>query len=242
MGIKYLFIMSELRQMSNYLGLVKTLLDEQKSSKLTKAEESKNLLVVERSFGDLIDNWDKLRAEDDSLQSEYDLVEDFPRRLYSSFVTSWYSFVEDQLLGICDSLSLEVSLKAREEKSFGKGIYRAKTFLAEAAHYQICEEIWQELTLIGKIRNIIVHRGGIIPHLLSKASDISRIMPIKTKSGKTYNLQIDESLWNYITKHSIDDLTGTFYINLNFEYCEHLVKLGIDLFSNIYCDLELSKT
>lgn len=233
--------MSELRQMSSYLGLVKRLLDEQKSSKLTKVEESKNLLVTEHSFSNLIDNWDKLQEEDDSLQSEYDLLEDFPRRLYSSFVTSWYSFVEDQLLGICDSLNLEISLKAREEKSLGKGIYRAKTFLLEAAHYQIREEIWQELTSIGKIRNIIVHRGGIIPHSLSMASDISRIVLIKTKSGKTYNLQIDESLWNYITKHSIDDLTGTFYINLNYEYCEHLVKLGVDLFSNIYCDLEITK-
>jgi len=241
MGIKYFFITSELNQMSNYLGQIKSLLEEQTADFLTKVEKPRSLDGSESQFSGLLADWDKLRQEEEYDESEYSLLEDFPRRLYSSFVTSWYSFIEDQLLGICDSLNLRISLKPREESSFGKGIFRAKRFLADGANYHIREEIWVELTLIGKMRNIIVHRGGIIPHLPTHLDDKSHKLRVKAGSNKTYDLQIDEALWNYIKKHSIGDLTGTFYINPTYEYCEHLVKLGVDLFSYIYCDLELSK-
>ena len=87
-----------------------------------------------------------------------ELSEDFPRILFSSFVVSWYSFVEDHLISFCRKRNLNILISIEDNEHYGSGIRRAHKFLNRSAEYQIDNEHWRELILIGKVRNKIVQQ------------------------------------------------------------------------------------
>jgi hypothetical protein len=169
--------------------------------------------------------------------NEDDFIEvssDFPRLLFSSFVVSWYSFVENHLIDFCRSRNFKISVSIQDNEHYGEGIRRAYSFLDRAAEYKIDNEHWQELTRIGKMRNKIVHNGG---RLSFSPFDVpNNRIPVKVAGDVTYYLHIEEDLYRYFQTHDLLEFTGLFHITPTLEYCKHLVKFGLEFFRKLYKD------
>ena len=72
----------------------------------------------------------------------------------ASFVIMWYSLVERRLIELCKTLNL---LK-KQKKTLGV-IYRVYKLLNDSIDYRVEQLFWEELQIIGRLRNIIVHNG-----------------------------------------------------------------------------------
>ena len=187
---------------------------------------------------------------DDEKEGFYDAYEDefieagadFPRLLFSSFVVSWYSFVENQLISFCKSQELKISISIQDNEYYGEGIRRAYNFLNRAVGYQIDNEHWKELIRIGKTRNKIVHNGGRLPYSNFNVPNngvpvtIDDYLSIPIKEEVILYLQIEEDLYKYLQTHQLLEFSGLFQITPTYEYCEHLVKFGLEFFGKLYKD------
>lgn len=218
----------ELNQMSGYLKVFKTAI----------ADYIQKLETMDPYYG----HESHLSDEDkDLLYNAYfdefsSMLGDFPRRLYSSFVISWYSFVEETLVKICDDLNQPIekgkeSLIKRLEKSFNK------------ASYRFDPDQRQELLLINKIRNIIVHDGGKFLTSLKYDKETCKTTLIKIRhENEDYYVNMSPNLNKYMEEHDILAYYGTFFIKPSHEYCEHLVAFGRDMFEDIFNKLNLLDT
>jgi len=210
------------------------------------------LYVLSNSLKDFerkLEDWytaDELDNMDDEQQDQYEryidiygsVLGDFPRRIYSAFLVSWYSFVEDALEHLCMDLNLTVSIRFQEQEKLGSGILRAKRFLSETGHIEIVKEDWLELDFIRRIRNQIVHDGGKFPRSLDRPDNNAQTILIKEEET-SYHVTIDNALYEYLELHSLHHFYGTLIVNPSLEYCQHLVSFGQRFFSKILSDLKL---
>src|SRR5271157_134621 len=90
------FIDYELDQMSRYLTMAKQSLAEE-LKKLESDFESKLDDDVEEEF-----------LVDDYTDKSIELEQDYPKLVYGSFIVAWYSFIEQNLLDICESNNLHI--------------------------------------------------------------------------------------------------------------------------------------
>jgi len=144
MKFKDLFAVDyEIDQLSKYLNLTKSAVDENTRRFLNwRKDQIKDLSEDEVSQSNGVN------------EDEYnEIVYGFPRLLYSSFVITWYSFIEHQLMDTCRKSSLRLSVSVDDNERFGNGLDRARAFLLRAKKYQIKNEHWDELKRIGKVRN-----------------------------------------------------------------------------------------
>jgi hypothetical protein len=96
MNIRYLLIRFELEQMERYLELLQSSI----SQRFSELEvDYKNQMWIGLSKEEAI------RLEDHYTDQLFEVARDFPRGLLSSFIVAWYSFVEQELLDICEQLS-----------------------------------------------------------------------------------------------------------------------------------------
>lgn len=108
------------------------------------------------------DHWRYYHAH---IYSEFDEIEqDLPSVLRSSVLVHVYSVFEYILNQLCELYrnKKELSLSMKDLKH--DGIMRAKVYLkkvAEAAFDAEGQE-WNQIVLINKIRNILVHSGGVL--------------------------------------------------------------------------------
>ncbi|MCU0491369.1 MAG: hypothetical protein MUD01_07270 [Chloroflexaceae bacterium] len=219
-------IESELEQMHNYLNTVHSLLEEHVQKFTTSMDEAANH----------VSDKEKDRFDDYYSDTLWEL-DSFPKQLYSSFVVSWYSFVEHQLIHLCERLDLTITVRIQDRKDLGTGIHRAKKFLKEAKDYTIDNEHWKELNSIAKIRNKIAH-GSIEFSLLV---DQSTTNPVEiTRNGETYYIEIEQDLYRYLDERGIFVSESRPSINITFDYCQHLVTFGKIFFSKIGQDLKLT--
>lgn len=158
---------------------------------------------------------------------------DFHRRLYSTFLISFYSFVEDNLLKLCEDSNLPIETKP------GKGIWGARDRIQNNTLYQFDPEQWKELTLINKTRNQLVHNGGRFTYSLEKANDQKNYVLVN-QNEEDYYVYIEGNLYEYLKKHGLIHFYGTFFIKPSPEYCEHLVAFGKSLFENLFEGLGLT--
>ena len=107
-----------------------------------------------------IGGWENADSEDDFLSA----TQEFPQLLLLSFIVIWYSFVEQNLLELCEELKLRISFGAKENENFDKGIRRARKFLLRGRNYEIDADHWRELIEISRLRNYIVHDGKRITY------------------------------------------------------------------------------
>ncbi|MBU1662117.1 MAG: hypothetical protein KKD28_11675, partial [Chloroflexi bacterium] len=190
---------------------------------------------------------DDLTDMDEDAEIDYDqylehfasVLGDFPRRIYSSFIVSWYSIIEDMLFQLCEDLGLGISVTVQDTIRLGTGIQRSRLFLAEAANYTIDNDPWQELTKIQKVRNKIVHAGGRFAYSRDVPNGDSGAIPVPVNGETIYYLYAEKSLYRYLDKHELLKFYGTFFINPSFEYCSHLVMFGEHFFTKILHDLKL---
>jgi hypothetical protein len=219
----------ELGQMAGYLKVLKTsLVDYQEKLEIVELPSSQEVLEDDEAN-------DRFNAWFDEMSS---IQGDFPRRLYSSFVVSWYSIVEDTLLKLCDDLNLQIDYELKTEKKFSKGIWCARDLLQTCCSFQFDPKQWQELTLINKIRNQVVHNRGTFTHFIEKPEKLSRFVLLKQDDTDCY-IDIDKNLYNYLINHELLSFYKTYFIWPTPEYCEYLVTFGHSLFDNVFRGLNL---
>jgi hypothetical protein len=228
-NVGHWLISNELEQMGRYLDLLHSAINENHKQFVASIEQ-----ITSTMSEDEVENFYAFN-EDDFIE----VSADFPRLLFSSFVVSWYSFVEIHLMNFCKYRNLKISISIQDNENYGEGIRRAYNFLNRAAGYQIDNVHWQELTRIGKTRNKIVHNNGRLP--FSPYASSSNSVPVKVHEDITYYLQIDQDLYGYLQTHNLLKFTGLFYIAPNFEYCKHLVQFGLSFFEKLYKDFGQDK-
>lgn len=229
LNIGYWLISYELGQMGRYLDLLHSAINE-------------NQKQFETSIEKITSTMSKNEKEDFYAFNEDDFIEvnaDFPKLLFSSFVVSWYSFVEIHLINFCKYRNLKISISIQDNENYGEGIRRAYNFLNRATNYQIDNVHWQELTRIGKTRNKIVHNNGRLSFSLYEG--LSNSIPVKVDKDITYYLQIEQDLYGYLQTHNLLEFTGLFYLAPTFDYCKHLVQFGLSFFEKLYKDFEQDK-
>ena len=169
----------ELDQMSRYLSLIQASLSQRLEEIEAAYREDMTDEMTERKYSILEDHYTDQFLE---------VGRDFPQRLLSSFVVAWYSFVEQQLLDICEYLELRVTIGPKDNKNFGKGIRRARRFLLEVGQYEIHPPHWQELIEIGWLRNFIVHEGTRV--MSSYYPSEEGIAELQSDNGDTFYFPI----------------------------------------------------
>ena len=222
--IDELLINIELRQMSRYLGMVKRSL----SNELQKLDETYRLEIEQD-----VETFEEADEVEHHYQDQFaELETSFPTMIFGSFVVAWYSFVEQKLLDICERRELRLSISAKENGNFGKGIWRAKKIF-DANGYKISNNHWQELVKINRLRNFIVHTGYNVPPKQDVEFDLVNDSNLWERDISDYS--ISEDLAVYLKNHSmITAVHFLRYITPTIEYCEHLVDFGEDFFENLF--------
>lgn len=221
----------ELEQMSRYLGLIQASLGEHVNDIEAAYHED--------MAGEMTD--DEYYVLQDHYTDEFlEAGRDFPQHLLSSFVVAWYSFVEQQLIDICENLNLRIAIRPRENRNLGKGIRRARRFLLEASGYEIHPLHWQELVEVARLRNLIVHTGTRIAGSYLRADE--ETVALQSDVGSTFYFPISQALFRYLQKHDLVDHSGMFVdIIPSFDYCRYLVGFGKELFTKLHTDLSPSE-
>lgn len=163
----------------------------------------------------------------------------FPSLLLTSFIIAWYSFVEQELTKLCKDLRLTITISPGEKTNIETGIRLARRFLLQSKHYKIDDNHWQELTKIGRLRNVLVHEGTRFVWTFQKPS--GQYVPYKIpldSQGTVYIKNLGGDHFQYLQKHKIIERSGIFFeIRPSFEYCKYLVEFGLEVFSKLYSDL-----
>jgi hypothetical protein len=228
-AVLYSLLEIEFNQMSRYLEILPSLLNSYKQE-LVDAVEQKAEELDEDSKHDFYESYQDDFAE---------LEEVFPGFLLNGFIVTWYSFVEQQLIELCDARKLTIAVSIRDRDRLDDGIKRAYKFLSKAANYRIENGAWQELQIIGWLRNHIAHSGDKwVPHSRKKPSGESVEVKEKdplTMEEYTVYVKVDKETLRYLQKHSL--ISDRFLLTPSVEYCEYLVRFGKGFFKKIYKDI-----
>jgi hypothetical protein len=166
------------------------------------------------------------------------LEKSFPHLFYSSFVMSWYSFIETSLLRICMDYDLRIEITAQDRGLSESGIYRAKKFLRDAAGYAIDETHWRELQAIHFVRNKLVHEQGMVSTYSDRPDDDSR-HHYEAVEGFPFYVEVDNHRLQYLQRFSLLVYKGpTFILVPSLNFCQHLVDFAREMLHKIYGDLE----
>jgi len=153
-----------------------------------------------------------------------------PTIFYSSFIVTWFSFVEANLLEICKKLDFKVTIGVKEKIDIRDGVDRARAFLSKGAGYNFEKNIWDEIIFIRKIRNIIVHHQGRIDYSYFKTEQNAvRLKPF----GDEIYIPIDKNFLEYLENNNLYNIFEYFEICPNHGYCQHLVNLAKELFNDL---------
>ncbi len=156
----------------------------------------------------------------------------FPSIFFSSFVVTWFSFLEVNLLEICKRLDLKVTIGVQEKVDIRDGIDRARTFLIKGANYTFKKDVWEELDFIRKMRNIIIHEQGRIDYTFSEPKEKNRVVELKPFDDVIY-VQIEKNFFNYLQSYNVYDAFDYFYIRPNQAYCQYLITFAKELFNDL---------
>ncbi len=228
-GNRLWLIEYDLDRMGSYISHIHKLL----STELEQFERETEEFAASLSEADRDDFYEYKSEEYQGLKT------DMPRQMYASFVVSLYSFVEDELLRVCDLTKATINVGVRDQKDLGKGINRARMFLKEGKGYEIDQRHWQELTDLNKLRNRLAHGSADLKRFIEKPKlDNAQYVTLNVDDEEHY-VQIQNSLYNYLRRHNMLGYNGTYYISPSIEYCKQLVDFGKQLFRKIYADLKI---
>ena len=227
-------VLASFDQMQRFLYLTKSALDQA----ITDSTLAMGKFAV--------DDYHKEQGEEirDLLRDEFIEVNyQFPRLLYSNFLAGWYSFIEHNLVQLCDDLQLTVNIKIRERDESGIGVQRARRFLKEAAKYELPDEMWQELNKIRQVRNKIVHENGELISFATEPSNekttLLHLDPMYEDDPELVYVRIESNLLQYIESNALYRYEGRLYIDPTFDYCLGLVDFGKCIFTEIWTGLNL---
>jgi hypothetical protein len=154
----------------------------------------------------------KEEAEIEHYDNQITELGELSKLFYSSFVMMWYSMIESYMWDLCICLDL------KKETERNEGIVKTKDLLLRQKKYEIDPHDWTELNGIRLLRNKLIHSG---PNLS---------IP-KKKSTK------DTELLKYLTNHNLYNNCDKSTIELNSDYCKHLIQFGEKSMKKLYQDL-----
>ena len=222
----------ELKQIERYLDHINSTI-----------EENKGKLSEDLEIGAKELNGDERHEYIENYRDEIDEFEvDMPRILFSGVLITWFSFIENHLADICSKSELKISIGFDDKWRSTEGMWRAHDFLSKGAGYQIDNSMWEKLTKISKIRNIIVHRDGKLEFSFEDdTGDMIRLRLLGNTFVYTSDLgdsKKGRSLASYLEKEKLTRYSQFLYIFPNYAYCKSLISFGIDFLGKIYEDLE----
>lgn len=166
------------------------------------------------------------------------LNRDFPRCLYSGFVTTWYSFVEFSLLNLCEMLNLRIEVSAFDKPMRAIGGPRARKFLQEALDYTVPPRYWQEVSFVRRTRNRLVHELGRVRAGRIQPEEEARYVE-RAIEGEVFYLPLDQNLANYLDRHQLLDFIGPYFlIRPDYEFSSHLIEFADEMFHTIQQDID----
>jgi hypothetical protein len=166
----------------------------------------------------------------DTFQSLYG---DYQRRYNCSFLVSWYSFVEYNLLRLCNDCGFGTESKMKRPN---KGI-RLGNELLGYQNIPITGSDWSELVLINKIRNQIAHNGGL--YSIQRSSIKSSTDQNNYELLKTINK--DKNLIEYLGRKNLIRLSeDVAYIFPDSNYCDNLIGFGKRIFEKLFLAIGLT--
>ena len=226
---RYWLLTQELDQMSRYITLIHSHLQETSGS-------FENYLEIQ--VADLPEE-EREASYNDYYKHIVEFRDEFPGRFYSSFVISWYSFAENELFRLCEFLNLKITISIHDSESYGSGIKRAYRFLEAAKEYKVDNTHWVEFTNVRRVRNILVHKRGKLGFSLTKPSDTRKFVSMNVDDDVAYFVLVDNTFYGYLISHNMLGIRGGPHIMPTFDYCRHLIDFGLELFSTLYRDMEL---
>jgi hypothetical protein len=191
---------------------------------------------LQHEFWDIVDSGMeldfefRLELEEYHLLSSREMKSEFLKGkpfFYASFVMMTYSFIERHLIEICFHIQTEDGLLFSDKRLKGKGVQRASLFLEKMMGYKIDESTWEELMLVRRLRNNLVHLGYDVG--VHQGEDLEKLY----ENGIS---NLDQDLVEYLTKWKVFRLPS---IILDFEYCLHLVEFTQKLFEKLINDLRV---
>ena len=224
--VQKLVLSEEFNQFERYLKLSRRLFSEEMNKLEDKEEEALKSL-------DLSGNENIILAHFDDQILEIAIA--YQNYLLQGFVFTWYALIEKTLLEYCEKLEIKIDVGPRDKKNLGKGIGRARTFLQVGQGYSIESKDWNELTMIGKLRNDLIHKGDRIK--LSSFVNEGKSVLVKV-SGKNVNVPLEKNYYKYLNKHELLEISHAWLdFRISFEYCEHLIAFGKNFLLQVHEDL-----
>lgn len=123
---------------------------------------------LQEKIDNIIENYPKEHRDEIIESHSWELHQNqdkFPNIHRESLVITIYNFVESELNLLCEIISESINIKVKLKDLYGKGIERALSYLLKVAEFDM-QNMGGELSYIrkvNKLRNTIVHRGGILP-------------------------------------------------------------------------------
>jgi hypothetical protein len=197
-------------------------------------------------YRESFEQWLSNKSKDMSKEQKEDFMSDyvdrlsnmhfaFPSVFFSSFVVTWFSFMEVNLLEICKRLDIKITIGIKEKVDIRDGIERARAFLTKGANYEFKKDVWEELDLIRKVRNIIIHEQGRIDYFYSqpKEKDKNKFVELSPFGDEKIYAQVEKNLFNYLKNNNLYDVFEYVDIRPNLAYCKHLVAFAKELFDDL---------
>lgn len=109
-------------------------------------------------------------GQDEYFDSKYDEIaqarDNFPQLLRSTTLVALYSLLEHQLFKVCNHLKKTEKLTLTHNDLRGEGIVQAQRFIKIACKkpFPDGESQWQMIQHVRRIRNCLVHGGGVAPN------------------------------------------------------------------------------
>lgn len=209
----------ELDRLSNYLNLVHNFLV--KNQKSLVAELDRLAAKIPEENRD-----DFYEAYSDDFN---EVSDDFPRLLYSGFLVTWYSYMENVLFNISRGKGLKHSGDRRP------GIPELQKFLFKNFREKLNAGDWQELNCLRETRNLIVHKKGNIP---MSVEEEGKSQPF-SYDGEIYSLRISPGLLRHLHQHDLIKPYGVFTVWPTLDYCKYVLVFSKQFLGNLAGSLEL---
>lgn len=236
-GGPFYLVDAELLMMSHYLREMQSYLqgDLQKLEQEVKALQEEFDSTTEEDFEYPYDRDAYAEYLFEPYRGRYDVIgREFPRRLFSSFIVSMYSFIEDELSNVCSIMGIDKDDYVRRCNSNERKNKIA--LIACQIEHKTQVDIkkvrqWAELQKFRRVRNDIVHKNGLIPY-----------KPRSSPEEDPQQIKVEDNYRQYLERNNLIELEGVGgRITPNLIYCQHIINISRDFLLYVYMETGIQK-
>jgi hypothetical protein len=128
----------------------------------------------EANWQDKLASYNRSLADDDLNLNSFggqrdhwaDLANEFPQYHRKASFLMIFAMLEDDLTEFCKAVAGKKNLTITVSATPGRGIERAKTYLAKVAGFPFPASTpeWQKIKVFGDVRNVLIHAAGYLEH------------------------------------------------------------------------------